>query len=207
MTLAHLNRSPIPPLLTLLGLSAVMFWRLGWPILILVVPFAMAYAGWLVYGWSRPVWATPRLSQWLTLLIAAQILHFSEEYLTRFQSAFPAFWGQFWHGQPTLYAAWDTDFFAFGNLLMQALWLTALTLLTRKNAWANYMVWLFLAGMLTNIIQHPFYAVYTGLHTEFRAYVPATSLLGGWYFPGLFTVGLHTILFPVVVAEMRRASA
>lgn len=204
--LAHLNRSPVPPLLTLMGLSGLMFWRLGWPILILVVPFTLAYGIWLPYGWSRPVQATPRLNRLLTLLIAAQIMHFAEEYLTRFQSAFPAFWGQFWHGQPQLYAAWNTDFFVFGNFLMQALWLVALTLLDRKNSWANYMVWLFLAGMLTNIFQHPFYALYTGLHPEFRASVPASQLLGGWYFPGLFTVALHAALWPAVVKEMWRPS-
>lgn len=200
---AHLNRSPVPPLLTLLGLSGLSLWRMDWPILILIVPFLVAYVLWLAFGWRRPAEMTPRLQTLLILLIAAQIAHFTEEYLTRFQSGFPALWGNFWHGDPTVYSAWDTDFFIFGNLLMDVLWLVALVLLHSRNAWANYMIWLFLAGMITNVVGHPLYALYMGLHPELQAHVSSANLLGGWYFPGLFTIPLHAVLLPRVIHKLR----
>ncbi|WP_189099078.1 hypothetical protein [Deinococcus knuensis] len=178
----------------------MMLRQLGPPILILVGPFAAAFLVWLRWGRARTGW-TPRLGLWFTLLLAAQCLHFTEEYLTGFQRLFPALWGAAWAGDPARFAAWADAPFVAGNLVMDALWLLALPLAPRGGAWATYTLWLFVTGMLVNAVGHPLYALFTATHPAFCG----TVGLPCWYFPGLITALLHAALLPPLLREWRRA--
>jgi hypothetical protein len=50
--------------------------------------------------------------------------------------------------------------FITGNLLMDGFWEVAILLFARRNAWANYTVWLFLSGMVVNAVGHPLYSLW-----------------------------------------------
>jgi hypothetical protein len=134
-----------------------------------------------------------------------QILHLIEEWITGFYRTFPALWGDIWFGHPDRFHAWGQIVFINGNLIMDAFWEFAILLLPKKNAWANYTVWLFLSGMVVNAIGHPLYSIWMATHPSLQHYL--THQYGyhyTWYFPGLFTSFLHAIVVTLMIIQLRK---
>jgi hypothetical protein len=201
--LAWYDRSSAIPLVCYTIISFVIYRLMGPPILILIVPFGIAYAYWFAFMRERPVAFTRRFMVLFLAMYSFQFFHLIEEWNTGFYQAFPALWGQLIFGNPGHFASWDMHVFITGNLVMDALWAIALGLFERKNAWANYTLYLFLSGMVVNAIQHPFYALYLGLNPNLQHYLlTAFGLNYHWYFPGLFTSFGHAILSTLMIREL-----
>ncbi len=50
-----LNKTPIIPLVFLTVLSGIMYSKMGEPILILIIPFIIAYIVWFLFGRLKPI--------------------------------------------------------------------------------------------------------------------------------------------------------
>ncbi len=198
------NRSPFIPLVFFIVLSSIMYKLLGEPILVLIVPFGLAYFVWLKYGWKHPVQPT---KSFLTIFIGmymTQFLHLIEEWNTGFYDAFPALWGELYYGQPELFT-WDMHVFITGNLIMDFFWAFCLLLFPMKNAWANYNLYGFLAGMMVNVVGHPLYSIYLNSNKDLQLFLANSfDLEYHWYFPGLFTSFIHAIFCYLMIKELRR---
>jgi hypothetical protein len=142
------------------------------------------------------------------LMFGWQFFHLIEEFSTGFYAAFPALWGQLFHGDPSHYAAWSVIVFINGNLIMDFFWTMAFLLMPKQNAWANYAFYTLLIGMALNALQHPFYSWYLWTHPSLQTYLH--NVLGlnyTWYFPGLFTSFGHLALSIVMIRYLIRARA
>ena len=93
--------------------------------------------------------------------LAAQCLHFTEEFVTRFPDRFTALLGL---------PAWSDDFFVAFNLIWLSVWILSAIGLQKGYWFALFPVWFFAIGSIVNGIGHPLLAV----------------LVRG-YFPGLIT--------------------
>jgi hypothetical protein len=187
------------------GVSVTVYVLMGPPILVLIVPFAIAYLIWFLWFRHRP---TPGSANFLRLYIAMyviQIAHLLEEWNTGFYEAFPALWGSLWFSDPGRYEPWNPIVFINGNLLMDAFWEIAILLFARRNAWAHYTLWLFLSGMMVNAIGHSFYSLYLWTTPSLQSYLSETyGVSSTWYFPGLFTSFLHTVIVLAMIVQLRR---
>jgi len=104
----------------------------------------------------------------LLLGLAAQCLHFMEEFVTRFQVRFPTLLGL---------PAWSENFFAVFNLIWLSVWILSAVGLQRRYRFALFPVWFFAIAGIANGIAHPMLAV-----------------VAGGYFPGLITSPLVGVL-------------
>ncbi|NND67764.1 MAG: HXXEE domain-containing protein [Halioglobus sp.] len=116
---------------------------------------------------TRRTWRTAdpdlfsQATRWTLLLIILQCLHFSEELATGFHIRFPALFGQ---------PAMPLAVFVLFNLVLIVIWLACLSgIAGRKRRVLFPLAFLCLAA-LANMVAHPVFA-----------------LLGGGYFPGLWT--------------------
>ena len=109
-----------------------------------------------------------------------------------------------WFDDPGRYEPWNPIVFINGNLLMDAFWEIAILLFARRNAWANYTLWLFLSGMVVNAIGHPFYSLYLARPRRCRSISAPVRYHSTWYFPGLFTSFLHIGIVLAMIVQLRR---
>lgn len=203
--LDHLDRSPVVPLVMYTGISVTVYNLMGPPILVLIVPFAIAYVVWFIWFRTRPVPASTAFLRLYIAMYVIQIAHLLEEWNTGFYEAFPALWGSLWFEDPSRYEPWSPVVFINGNLLMDAFWEIAILLFARRNAWANYTFWLFLSGMMTNAIGHPFYSLYLFATPSLQQYLATEyGMHSSWYFPGLFTSFLHLAIVLAMIIQLRR---
>jgi Protein of unknown function with HXXEE motif len=93
--------------------------------------------------------------------LAAQCLHFTEEFVTRFQDRFPALLGL---------AAWPENFFVIFNLIWLAVWILSAAGLQRGYRMALFPAWFFAIVAIANGVAHP-----------------VLTIVAGGYFPGLIT--------------------
>jgi hypothetical protein len=103
--------------------------------------------------------------------MACQVLHFSEEYTTRFYQQFPMVLGL---------SAWSSSFFLVFNLTWLAIWTAAVFGLRAGHPAAFFPTWFLAIASIANGIAHP-----------------RLSVRAGGYFPGLFTapfVGIAGVL-------------
>ncbi len=102
-----------------------------------------------------------RTSRIFLIGLAAQCLHFMEEFVTRFQDRFPALLGL---------SAWSENFFVVFNLIWLGVWILSAVGLQKGYRLALFPVWFFAIAGIANGIAHPVLAVVTR-----------------GYFPGLIT--------------------
>ncbi len=93
--------------------------------------------------------------------LAAQCLHFMEEFVTRFQDRFPTLLGL---------PAWSQNFFVVFNLVWLSVWILSAIGVRKGYRLALFPVWFFAIGAILNGIAHPLLAV-----------------VAQGYFPGLIT--------------------
>ena len=93
--------------------------------------------------------------------LAAQCMHFMEEFVTRFQDRFPTLLGL---------PAWSQNFFVVFNLMWLGVWILSAIGMRRGYRLALFPVWFFAIGGIMNGIAHPMLAV-----------------VARGYFPGLIT--------------------
>jgi hypothetical protein len=116
--------------------------------------------------------------------LAAQCLHFMEEFVTRFQDRFPALLGL---------PAWSENFFVMFNLLWLTVWILSAIGLQRGYRVALFPVWFFAIAAIANGIAHPLLAV-----------------AARGYFPGLISspvVGVFGLLLSGRLLVLTRSSA
>jgi hypothetical protein len=116
--------------------------------------------------------------------LAAQCLHFMEEFVTRFQDRFPALLGL---------PAWSQNFFVVFNLIWLSVWILSAVSLQRGYRLTLFPVWFFAIAAIVNGIAHPVLAVITR-----------------GYFPGLISsplVGVTGVLLWLRLLELTRSSA
>jgi hypothetical protein len=120
----------------------------------------------------RPRWDDSRSRQQVqaTLLLglAAQCLHFLEEFLTHFPQRFPALLGL---------APWSDAFFAAFNLIWLCIWILCVLGLALRWRLALLPIWFFTLSCLLNGVGHPL-----------------LSLVSRGYFPGLITSPLVGVI-------------
>jgi len=100
--------------------------------------------------------------------VAAQCMHFMEEFVTRFQDRFPALLGL---------SAWSANFFVVFNLIWLCVWILSAIGLRKGYRLALFPVWFFAIGAMVNGIAHPILA-----------------LVAHGYFPGLITSPIVGVL-------------
>jgi hypothetical protein len=120
----------------------------------------------LVLTWRRRVSAQSpddrdRLTDLVLLGLAAQCLHFTEEFVTGFHVRAPGVFGL---------VPWSSEFFVTFNLVWLAVWLVSLVGIRRRIQLAFFPVWFFALALTGNGVAHPLLSVATG-----------------GYFPGLYT--------------------
>ncbi len=82
--------------------------------------------------------------------LAAQSLHFMEEFVTRFQDRFPALFGL----EP-----WSANFFVIFNLSWFCVWILAAIGLQKGYRVAFFPVWFFALAAIANGVVHPILAI------------------------------------------------
>jgi hypothetical protein len=202
-----IHRTPIIPFAFLAVMSSAVYYLMGQPILILLVPFWFAYLVWFFVGRHKPISPT---KYFLTIFIGmyvTQFFHLMEEWNTGFYDTFPALWGDIFYAQPDKFK-WDIHIFITGNLVMDAIWAICLLLFEKRNSWANYNLYGFLAGMLINAVGHPLYCVYLLTHKNLQNYLTETyNYHYTWYFPGLFTALIHSVFCYLMYKEIQRQNS
>lgn len=116
--------------------------------------------------------------------LAAQCMHFMEEFVTRFQDRFPTLLGL---------SAWSQNFFVVFNLIWLSVWILSSIGLRRGYRLALFPVWFFAIGAIVNGIAHPMLAV-----------------VARGYFPGLVTspiVGALGVMLWVRLQALTTSSA
>jgi Protein of unknown function with HXXEE motif len=116
--------------------------------------------------------------------LAAQCLHFMEEFVTRFQDRFPALLGL---------PAWSEIFFVVFNLIWLSVWILSAIGLQRGYRLVLFPIWFFAIAAIANGIAHPLLAV-----------------VADGYFPGLITspvVGVVGVLLWLRLQALTRSSA
>jgi len=141
---------------------------------------ALAWSG--PRDWRSGSFGAVRRLGWLA--VAAQALHFAEEWLGGFPDRFPTLLGL---------AAWRPGFFVGFNLAWLAIWLLVLV---RPRAWPGFTLfalWFLALAGLVNGLAHPI-----------------LSLASGGYFPGLWTsllVGTAGLFLLLALGRNRNAAA
>ena len=168
----------------LIALSlTVLFWVFssGWSLRVTFVPGMIATI-WLYLRFMRGRnLSSPFLNELYLLGIAWQLIHFAEEYLTRFDVRFPMLFG----GLP-----YPRDTFVVFNLFSYAVFIMG-WLGVRRGIKPLFIPALFFVtyGMIGNAIAHPIFC-----------------LLAGGYFPGMYTALGYWLLGPLTLREMLRST-
>jgi Protein of unknown function with HXXEE motif len=160
----------------------LMLQRLGGTVTFIIGGSAvLAYGAWLGTTFRQPADPGQVVPPFL-LLIAAELVHMGEEYLTDFPGEIRELFGA-----PV---SFDLETFTVGLLIgVNVLALLAAAGLRRGNPAANYMVWFYVLGPgLANAVAH--------------IYFPIAA--DRTYFPGLVTVALPTVFGLVVLARLLR---
>jgi len=116
--------------------------------------------------------------------LAAQCLHFMEEFITRFHDRFPALLGL---------PAWPENFFVAFNLLWLTVWILSAIGLQRGYRAALFPAWFFAIAAIANGVAHPLLA-----------------LVARGYFPGLISspvLGVLGVLLWRRLLALTRSSA
>ena len=124
-----------------------------------------------------------RTARIFLLGLAAQCLHFMEEFVTRFQERFPALLGL---------PAWSENFFVVFNLIWLSVWILSAIGLVRGYRFALFPVWFFAIAAIVNGIAHP-----------------ALALVARGYFPGLISspaLGVLGVLLWLRLQVLTRSS-
>jgi hypothetical protein len=100
--------------------------------------------------------------------LAAQCLHFMEEFATHFPDRFPPLLGL---------PAWSAEFFVGFNLAWLSVWILSAVGLQKEYCFALFPIWFFAIASILNGVAHPLLAI-----------------LARGYFPGLFTSPLVGVL-------------
>lgn len=88
---------------------------------------------------------------------------------------------------------------------MEAFWAISILLFDKKNSFANYNLYGFLAGMIINAIGHPLYCLYLGTHSNLQNYLNTNYNYNyHWYFPGFFTGLIHSIFAYLMWTEIKK---
>ncbi len=131
-------------------------------------------------------------------------MHLIEEWNTGFYNTFPALWGDIFYNQPEKFT-WGIHIFITGNLMMDAFWATSILMFDKKNSWANYNLYGFLAGMIINVVGHPLYCLYLGTHKNLQDFLHTTYNYNyQWYFPGFFTGLIHFLFAYLMWTEIKK---
>ena len=109
--------------------------------------------------------------------LAAQCLHFMEEFVTHFADRFPALLGL---------PAWSETFFVVFNLTWLCGWILSAIGLQKGRRFALFPVWFFAIASIANGIAHP-----------------ALALVARGYFPGLITSPLVGVLGVLLWLKLR----
>jgi len=115
--------------------------------------------------------------------LAAQCLHFTEEFVTRFPDRFPALLGL---------PAWSENFFVVFNLICLSVWILSAIGVQKGHRIALFPAWLFAIAAIANAIAHPVLAA-----------------VAHGYFPGLISspvVGLLGVLLWLKLQMLTRLS-
>ncbi len=116
--------------------------------------------------------------------LAAQCLHFMEEFASRFQDRFPALLGL---------PAWPENFFVVFNLISLSVWILSAVGVQKGWRIALFPVWFFAIAAIANGIAHP-----------------ALAVVARGYFPGLISspvVGVLGVLLWLRLQALTRSSA
>ena len=97
--------------------------------------------------------ARNRVLQIFLLGLSFQCLHFTEEFLTRFEHRLPELLGL---------PAWSLDFFVIFNLAWLAIWILSALGLNRGLRTALFPIWFFALASIVNGIAHPILATIAG---------------------------------------------
>jgi hypothetical protein len=100
--------------------------------------------------------------------LAAQSLHFMEEFVTRFEDRFPVLFGL---------PAWSENFFVVFNLIWISVWILSAIGLQKGYGYALFPVWFFTIAAVANGLAHP-----------------VLALIAHGYFPGLVTSPILGVL-------------
>jgi Protein of unknown function with HXXEE motif len=100
--------------------------------------------------------------------LAAQCLHFTEEFVTRFQDRFPVLLGL---------PAWPENFFVVFNLIWLSIWILSAIGLQRGYRFTLFPLWFFAIAAVVNGVGHP-----------------VLALVARGYFPGLITSPMLGVL-------------
>jgi hypothetical protein len=171
--------------LVVAALIPIQLHRLGGVVTLIIGGSAvLAYGVWLATTYRRPADPGQVLPPFL-LLIAAEMTHMGEEYLTDFPGRIRELFGA-----PV---SFDLQTFTLALVIgVNVLALLAAYGLRRGNAAANYMVWFYTLGPgLANAVAHVWFPIAAGRP----------------YFPGLVTVLLPTVFGVIVLARLVRPTA
>lgn len=177
------KRDAIVPAIIALLLIAVFFWLSpGLGLIVTFVPsMGAAYVCYMLTSYR----ATPDPARVLPVYImalAAQSLHFGEEFVTGFYTRWPR---EIFHAPPFGLGTW-----VLINLIAQAAFTMGALAIYRRVKVGMIIVWFFaIMGVAVNGVQHPIYC-----------------LMVGGYFPGLFTSLLHLALAPFLLSGLWRGS-
>jgi Protein of unknown function with HXXEE motif len=177
-----MQRSTVIGPMLVAGVLTVLFWVFssGWSLRVTFVPGMIAAACLYLSLRGRKL-SSERLNELYLLGIACQLLHFAEEYLTRFDERFPVLFG----GEP-----YPRDIFVMFNLLSYAVFIVG-WLGLKRGIQPLFIPALFFVtyGMIGNAIMHVVFCI----------------MVGG-YFPGIYTSLLYWLLGPLTLREILRSA-
>jgi hypothetical protein len=171
--------------LIVVALIPIQLQRLGGVVTVIIGGSAvLAYGVWLATTYRRPANPDQVLPPFL-LLIAAEMTHMGEEYLTDFPGKIRELFGA-----PV---SFDLQTFTLALVIgVNVLALLAAYGLRRGNAAASYMLWFYILGPgLANAVAHVWFPIAAGRP----------------YFPGLVTVILPTVFGLILLARLLRPTA
>lgn len=154
------------------------------PVVIIGGAMVIAFVIWLLTTYCRPADPERVMSLYL-LTIAAQLVHVTEEYLMMFPPQFSELF--------SLEMVVTSQIFAVAIYgVATTLYLLAGAGLYRRNPAANYLVWFVVIGPgFINSVAH-------------IAFLPIS---GRWYFPGIVTVALPTVMSVLLAKRLLEDSA
>jgi hypothetical protein len=112
--------------------------------------------------------------------LAAQCLHCTEEFVTRFPERFPKLLSL---------DPWSDDFYVVFNLVWLSIWIVSAIGLKNGNRFAYFPAWFFAIGSIANGVGHP-----------------VLSVVARGYFPGLITSPLVGVLGFLLFLRLLRSS-
>ncbi len=153
--------------------------QIGWPVLVIFgVASVSAYVAWMLTTYRKPADPSKIVPLYLVAL-AAQMIHTVEEYIANFPGELAEMFGL---------APVSLDFFVITIMgIFAAMWVMTAFGLFYRNPLANFLLWFFLLG--------------PGIVNSF-AHITFPFLGDEFYFPGLITVLLPTIMSIIVIRAL-----